>query len=87
MGGWRGPDGGQDAGFKFLKRKVNQAKLWASQAFQLAKMKGNLQQTPLFNTTELSSPSQPWPWLHLDNRPLIQVATELQKSSQQKQTT
>jgi len=43
---------------------VHQAKLWASQAFKLAKMKGNSQQTPLFNTTELcshSQPSQHWP--------------------------
>jgi len=36
-----------------------QARLWASQAFELAKMKGNVQQTPLFNTTELCSHSQP----------------------------
>jgi len=41
-----------------------QAKLWATQVFKLAKMKGNLQQTPLFNTTEVcshSQPSQDWP--------------------------
>jgi len=37
-----GARGEQDAGFKFLKRKVHQAKLWASQTFDLAKMKGNL---------------------------------------------
>ena len=53
--------------FKIFKEKglrVHQAKLWASQAFKLAKMKGNSQQTPLFNTTELcshSQPSQDWP--------------------------
>jgi len=65
-------------------------KLWASQAFELAKMKVNLQQTPLLNTTELcshSQPSQDWPRLYLDTRLLIQIATELHKSSQQKQTT
>jgi len=28
---------------------MHQAKLYASQAFELAKMKENLQQTPLFN--------------------------------------
>jgi len=69
---------------------MHQAKLWDSQTFELAKMKGNLQQTTLFNTTELcshSQPSQDWPRLHLDTRLLIQIATELQKSSQQKQTT
>jgi len=70
---------------------MHQAKLWASQAFELAKMKGNLQQTLLFNTTELcshSQPSQDWPWLHLDTtRSLAQMATQLKKSSQQKQTT
>jgi len=30
---------------------MHQAKLWATQIFKLAKMQGNLQQTPLFNTT------------------------------------
>jgi len=43
---------------------MHQAKLWASEVFELAKMKGNSQQTPLFNTTELcshSQPSQDWP--------------------------
>jgi len=66
---------------------MHQAKLWASQVFELAKMKGNLQQKPLFNTTEQCSHSQPpqyWPSFHLDTRPLIQIATVLQKSSQQK---
>jgi len=38
---------------------MHQAKLWATQVFELAKMKRNLQQTPLFNTTELCSHSQP----------------------------
>jgi len=69
---------------------MHQAKLWPSQAFELAKMKKNLQQTPLFNTIELcndSQPSQDWPRLHLDTRPLVQIATVLQKSSQKKQTT
>jgi len=69
---------------------MHQAKLWASQAFELAKMKENLQQTPLFTTTELcihSQPSQDWPSLHLDTRPLVQITTVLQKSSQQNQTT
>jgi len=37
---------------------MHQAKLWATQVFELAKMKRNLQQTPLFNTTELCSHSQ-----------------------------
>ena len=61
-----------------------QAKLWATQVFEQAKMKGILQQTPLFTTTELcshSQPSQDWPSLHLDTRPLVQIATVLQKSS------
>ena len=75
---------------------MHQAKLWATQVFKLAKMKGNLQQTPLFNTTGLCSHSQPsqgsqppqgWPSLHLDTRALIQIVTVLQKSSQQKKTT
>jgi len=60
------------------------------QVIKLAKMKGNLQQIPLFNTTELCSHSQPpqdWPSLHLDTRLLVQVITVPQKSSQQKQTT
>jgi len=73
-----------------LFRVLMDPKLWASQAFELAKMKWNLQQTPLSNTTELcshSQPSQDWPRLHLNTRPLVQIATELQKSSQQKQTT
>jgi len=39
--------------------EMHQAKLWATKVFELAKMKGNLQQTPLFNTTELCSYSQP----------------------------
>ena len=67
-----------------------QANLWATQVFNLAKMKGDVQQTSLFNTTELfshSQPSQDWPSLHLDTRRLTQIATVLQKSSQQKQTT
>jgi len=34
---------------------MHQAKLWATKVFELAKMKGNLQQTHLFNTTELCS--------------------------------
>jgi len=69
---------------------MHQAKLWASQAFEIAKMKGTLQQTPLFNTTELCSHSQlsqDWPRFDLDNKPLVQIAIVLQKSSQQKQTT
>jgi len=69
---------------------MHQAKLWATQVSELAKMKGNLQQTPLFNTTELcshSQPSQDWPSLNLDTRPLVQIATVLQKSSQKKRTT
>ena len=69
---------------------VHEAKLCASQAFGMAKLKGNSQQTRLFNTTELCSHSQlsqHWPSFHLDTRPLIQIATVLQKSSQQKQTT
>ena len=42
--------------FKIFEEKglgVNQAKLWASRAIGTAKMKGNSQQTRLFNTTEL----------------------------------
>ena len=48
--------------FKIFKEKglgVHQAKLWASRAFGMAKMKGNSQQTCLFNTTQLCSHSQP----------------------------
>jgi len=69
---------------------MHQTTLWATHIFELAKMKGNLQQTPLFNTTELrshSQPSQNWPILHLDTRPLVEIAIVLQKSSQQKQAT
>ena len=57
-----------------------EAKLWATQVFELTKMKGNLQQTSLFNTTELcshSKPSQDWPSLHLDAGPLVQISTVL----------
>jgi len=54
-----GAGGRQDAGFEFFYVGMHQAKLWASQAFEPAKMKGNLQQTPLFNTTELCSHSKP----------------------------
>ena len=46
MGGWWGLNGGQDSGFKFFSVGVHQANLLlASQAFELAKMKGNLQHT------------------------------------------
>jgi len=38
---------------------MHQAKLRATQVFELAKMKGNLQQTPLFNSTELFGHSRP----------------------------
>ena len=34
---------------------MHQAKLWASQIFELTKMKGNLQLTPLFNTIKLTA--------------------------------
>ena len=47
-------------------------------SLKLAKMKENLQQTPLFNTTELcshSQPSQDLPSLHLGTRQLVQIAT------------
>ena len=93
MDGWRGGLRQARRWFKFFEEKgvgMHQDKLWASQGFELAKMKGNLQQTPSFNITELCSHSQPfqdWPRLHLDTRPLVQIVTELQKSSQQKQTT
>jgi len=89
----RGPESGKTLVLKFFFKKgeeMHQAKLWASQAFELAKIKGNLQQPPLLNTTELcshSQPSQDWQRLHLDTRPFVQIATELHKSSQQKQTT
>jgi len=69
---------------------MHQAKLRATQVFKFAKMKGNLQQTPLFKTTELyshSKSSQDWPSLHLDTTLLIQITTVPQKSSQQKQIT
>jgi len=69
---------------------MHQAKLWVTQVFKLAKMNGNLQHTPLFNTTELyshSQPSQDWPSLRLDARLLVKITTMLQQSSQQKQTT
>jgi len=92
--GWVvGARGRQDGDFKFFEEKglgVHQAKCWASQAFGMAKIKGNSQQTHLFNTTELcshSQPSQDWPSIHLDTRPLVQIAIVLQKSSHQKQTT
>jgi len=57
-----------------------QGKLWAIQVFKLTKTKGNLQQTPLFNTTAVqpSQPSKDWPSLHLDIRQLVQMATVLQ---------
>jgi len=55
-GGWRRAR----RWFEIFEEKgvgMHQAKLRASQTFELAKMKGNLQQTPLFNTTELCSHS------------------------------
>jgi len=67
--------------FKLFEEKhvgIHQAKLWASQAFELAKIKGNLQQTPLFITSEIcshSQSSQDWPRLNLDTRRLVLIVT------------
>ena len=72
-----------DGGFKILKRK-HQAKLWAIQGFKLTKMKGNAQQMPLFNITQLCShlqPSTDQPSCNLDPKPLVWIATVLQKAA------
>jgi len=58
MGGWRGL-GWLVQLFEEKGLGEHQAKLWASRAFGMARMKGNSQQTHLFNTTELCSHSQP----------------------------
>jgi len=90
MGGWRGPEALLLIFFKDKGVGMHYTKLWAIQVFKLAKMKGNLQWTLLFNTTEVyshSKISQDWPSLHFNTRQLIQIATVVQKSSQQKQTT
>jgi len=53
----------------------------AKQACTLAKMKGNIQQIPLFNTTELcshSQPSQDWPFGHQTVRTDYHCASEKQ---------
>jgi len=92
IGGWQGPEAGKTVILNCEEKGVgmHQARLWATQVFELAKMKNNLQQTPLFNTTELcshSQPSQDWLSLHLGTKLFVQITTVLQKSSQQKQTT
>jgi len=86
MGGWWGV---QDSCFKILRERYRDAlgQVVGHSGFH-NKMK--LQQMCLFNTTELcshSQPSQDWPSFHLDPRLLARIATVLQKSSQQKQTT
>jgi len=45
MGGWWGPEAGKTVALSFEEKGVgmHQAKLWASQVFELPKIKGNLQ--------------------------------------------
>jgi len=63
---------------------MHQAKLWTTQVFELAKMKGNLQQTLLFSYAATHNHPKTG---QASIRPLVQIITVLQKSSQQKQTT
>ena len=86
MGGG-GPGRRQDGvhlGCSKIEKKragMNQAKLYAIQCSELAKMKGNLQHRSLSNTTD--GAVQPrtaissWPGLHQDPRPLVRLATVL----------
>ena len=67
-----------------------QTKLWAIQGSKLTKMKINLQHKSLFNIAKLYSCTQPssgWPMFYQGLRLLVRLATELDKSSEQKQST
>ena len=90
MDGRQGLEAGKMVALNFKReshRDASDQVMGHSGLKHLTEMKGNPNQSSLFNLYSHSQPSQGWLDLHLDHRPLVRITTILQNSSQQKQTT